>query len=158
MKIYINESFEIKAIGASDDDTLTEIIVDESSLLNNLSDFMIFNYCCRPLENGYEIYPNIDYNILKLLDNQENKISILEAEQKKQQEEILQNMLATTEVFEMILTMSAPMSVDIQTKNLGGNSMVEVYVTLILNGVKTIDQVPTILREKVREQLNLLVK
>lgn len=90
----------------------------------------------------------------------DDKISILEGEQKAQNEEILSNMLATTEVFEMILTMSAPMSVDIENKNknLGGNSMVEVYVTLILKGVKTIDQVPTVIREKVREQLDLLVK
>lgn len=83
MKIYINESFEIKAIGFSDDDSLTEIVIDEGSLLSDLSDFMIFNYCCRPLENGYEIYPSMDYNTLKLLDNQENKISILQEENYK---------------------------------------------------------------------------
>ncbi|WP_195238700.1 CD1375 family protein [Romboutsia sp. 1001285H_161024_C4] len=90
------------------------------------------------------------------------KISILEGEQETQNEEILSNMLATTEVFEMILTMSTPMSVDIENKNknknLGGNSMVEVYVTLILKGAKTIDQVPAIIRDQVQAQLDLLTK
>ncbi|WP_195939254.1 CD1375 family protein [Romboutsia sp. 1001713B170131_170501_G6] len=96
------------------------------------------------------------------LEEQANKISILEGEQETQNEEILSNMLATTEVFEMILTMSAPMSVDIENKNknknLGGSSMVEVYVTLILKGVKTIDQVPAIIRDQVQTQLDLLTK
>lgn len=88
----------------------------------------------------------------------QNKISVLEGEQKKQHEGILSNMVATTEIYEMLLTMSVSKNIDARFQNLGGDSMVEVYVTLILNGVKTIDQVPTIIREKVREQLDLLVK
>ena len=70
--------------------------------------------------------PNVDI---------ENKISILTEENKKlkqeqeqQNEEILVNMLANTEMFEIILGMM-PMTLSIDeknTKNSGGSSMIEV--------------------------------
>lgn len=94
-----------------------------------------------------------------------NKISILEAEneklkveQEQQNEEILVNMLANTEMFEMILGMM-PMTLSIEdknTKNNGGNSMIEVYCTLIIKGVKTIEDVPLVIREQVIERLRQL--
>lgn len=94
-----------------------------------------------------------------------NKISILEAEneklkveQEQQNEEILVNMLANTEMFEMILGMM-PMTLSIEdknTKNNGGNSMIEVYCTLIIKGVKTIEDVPLVIREQVVERLKQL--
>ena len=40
----------------------------------------------------------------------------------------------------------------------GVNQTVEVYVTLILKGQKTIEQVPAIIREQVQTQLDLLTK
>ena len=95
----------------------------------------------------------------------ENKISILEAEneklkveQEQQNEEILVNMLANTEMFEMILGMM-PMTLSIEdknTKNNGGNSMIEVYCTLIIKNVKTIEDVPLVIREQVIERLKQL--
>lgn len=88
----------------------------------------------------------------------EDKISILEAEQEKQNEEILVNMLANTEMFEMILGMT-PTTLSIEdknTKNNGGNSMIEVYCTLIIKGVKTIEDVPLVIREQVIERLKQL--
>ena len=93
----------------------------------------------------------------------ENKISILEAEneklkveQEQQNEEILVNMLANTEMFEMILGM-IPMTLSKdKTKNNGGNSMIEVYCTLIIKNVKTIDDVPLVIREQVIERLKQL--
>lgn len=94
-----------------------------------------------------------------------NRISILEAEneklkveQEQQNEEILVNMLANTEMFEMILGMM-PMTLSIEdknTKNNGGNSMIEVYCTLIIKGVKTIEDVPLVIREQVVERLKQL--
>ena len=90
----------------------------------------------------------------------QNKISILEAEnktlkieQEQQNNEILVNMLANTEMFEMILGM---MPAETNTKNNGGNSMIEVYCTLIIKGVKTIEDVPLVLREQVIERLKQL--
>jgi hypothetical protein len=95
----------------------------------------------------------------------QEKISILEAEneklkveQEQQNEEILVNMLANTEMFEMILGMM-PMTLSIEdknTKNNGGNSMIEVYCTLIIKGVKTIEDVPLVIREQVIERLKQL--
>ena len=92
-----------------------------------------------------------------------NKISILEAEneklkveQEQQNEEILVNMLANTEMFEMLLGM-IPMTLSKdKTKNNGGNSMIEVYCTLIIKGVKTIEDVPLVIREQVIERLKQL--
>ena len=100
--------------------------------------------------------------IYELTENEilENKISILEAEnktlkieQEQQNNEILVNMLANTEMFEMILGM---MPAETNTKNNGGNSMIEVYCTLIIKGVKTIEDVPLVLREQVIERLKQL--
>lgn len=94
-----------------------------------------------------------------------NRISILEAEneklkveQEQQNEEILINMLANTEMFEMLLGM-IPMSLSIDeknTKNSGGSSMIEVYTTLIIKNVKTIEDVPLVIREQVIERLKQL--
>ena len=165
MKIYINSNYEIKAINQSKDTSLNEIDIDRELVFGDKSDFMILNYCYKPSENGYSIYPAKDYSMLEMLDNTENKISILEAEneklkveQEQQNEEILVNMLANTEMFEMILGMM-PMTLSIEdknTKNNGGSNMVEVYVTLIIKGVKTIEDVPLVIREQVIERLKQL--
>ncbi len=92
----------------------------------------------------------------------QGKISVLEAEneklkveQEQQDEEILVNMLANTEMFEMILGMM-PTTLSIENKNNGGNSMIEVYCTLIIKGIKTIEEVPLVIREKVIERLKEL--
>lgn len=94
----------------------------------------------------------------------QDKISILEAEnenlkleQEKQNEEILTNMLANTEIFEMVLGMTPITSIEEKNnKNVGGNSMIEVYATLIIKGIKTIEDVPLVIREKVVERLKQL--
>lgn len=164
MKIYINSNYEIKAINSTDDETLTEIEVDRELVFGSMSDFMILNYCYKPSDNGYSVYPAKDYSMLELLDSQlVNKISILEGEneklkleQEQQNEEILVNMLANTEMFEMLLGM-IPMTLSKdKTKNNGGNSMIEVYVTLIIKNVKTIEDVPLVIREQVIERLKQL--
>lgn len=94
----------------------------------------------------------------------QDKISVLEAEneklkveEEKQNEEILVNMLANTEMFEMILG-EQPMTLSIEKniKNTGGNSMVEVYVTLIIKGIKAVEDVPLAIKEKVIERLKQL--
>ena len=83
---------------------------------------------------------------------------ILKQEQEQQNEEILVNMLANTEMFEMILGMM-PMTLSIEDKNTktnGGNSMIEAYCTLIIKGVKTVEDVPLVIREQVIERLKQL--
>ena len=118
----------------------------------------------------YKTYGNFlifsDVPTIEILQQEQGeKISILEAEneklkveQEQQNEEILVNMLANTEMFEMILGM-IPMTLSIEdknTKNNGGNSMIEVYCTLIIKGVKTIEDVPLVIREQVIERLKQL--
>ena len=109
--------------------------------------------------------PNMEI-VEELQNNQHqitNKISILEAEneklkveQEQQNEEILVNMLANTEMFEMILGMMPMMLSEDKTKNSGGSSMIEVYCTLIIKNVKTIEDVPLVIREQVIERLKQL--
>ena len=92
----------------------------------------------------------------------QDKISVLEAEneklkveEEKQNEEILVNMLANTEMFEMILGMM-PTTLSIENKNNGGSNMVELYVTLIIKGIKAVEDVPLAIKEKVIERLKQL--
>lgn len=94
---------------------------------------------------------------------QENKISDLQVEnellkqsQGTQDSEIITNMLASVELFEMVLG-TMPNTVN-TSESKGVNPMIEVYVTLILKGEKTIEQVPMIIRDKVQQQLDLLTK
>lgn len=163
MKIYINSNYEIKSINSTTDESLQEIEVDRKLVFGNKSDFMILNYCYKPSEFGYSIYPAKDYSTLELLDKTENKISILEGEnknlkteQEQQNEEILVNMLANTEMFEMLLGMMPMTLSEDKTKNSGGSSMIEVYCTLIIKNVKTIEDVPLVIREQVIERLKQL--
>lgn len=168
MKIFINSKYEIKAINSTNDTSLTEIEIDRVEVFGDKSDFMILNYCYKQDENGYSIYPARNYSdILEedyrlKVDESQKKISILEAEneklkveQKQQNKEILVNMLANTEMFEMILGM-IPMTLSIENKNNGGSNMVEVYCTLIIKGVKVIEDVPLVIREQVIERLKQL--
>ena len=159
MKIYINSNFEIKAINSTNDTSLIEIEVNRDEVFGDKSDFMILNYWYEQDKYGYSIYPARNYNdILEedykiKIDEARKKISVLEDEQIIQNEEILVNMLANIEMFEMILNMM-PTEANLNSK--GVSPMVEVYVTLIIKGVKSIDDVPLVLREQVIERLKQL--
>ena len=116
------------------------------------------------LDENYLIFTDKE-TIYELTENEilGNKISILEAEneklkieQEQQNEEILVNMLANTEMFEMLLGMIPITLSKDKTKNNGGSSMIEVYCTLIIKGVKTIEDVPFVIREQVIERLKQL--
>ena len=159
MKIYINSKYEIKAINSTTDTSLIEIEVNRKEVFGDKSDFMILNYCYKQDKNGYSIYPASNYSKLveedyKIkIDKTRTKIFKLEDEQVQQNNEILVNMLANTEIFEMILGM---MPVEINLNSKGVNPMVEVYATLIIKGIKYIEDVPLVLREQVIERLKQL--
>lgn len=133
----------------------------EDIILNNKDLFLI--EISETLSEKFLIFSDKRY--ISISEEYENKISILEGEneklkqeQEQQNEEILVNMLANTEMFEMILGMM-PMTLSIEdknTKNNGGNSMIEVYCTLIMKGIKTIEDVPLVIREQVIERLKQL--
>ena len=114
---------------------------------------------CKGRDDGKNVIVFTDIPpLIETIKSVGNKISILEAEQEKQNEEILVNMLANTEMFEMILGMT-PTTLSIEdenTKNNGGSKMVEVYCTLIIKNVKTIEDVPLVIREQVIERLKQL--
>ena len=159
MKIYINKNHEIKAINFTTNTSLIETEVNREETFGDMSDFMILNYCYKEDGNGYSIYPASNYSKLVeedyriKTDESRAKISVLEDEQVQQNNEILVNMLANTEMFEMILGM---MPVEINLNSKGVNPMVEVYATLIIKGVKSIENVPLVLREQVIERLKQL--
>ena len=159
IKIYTNLKYEIKAINFTNNSSLIEKEIDREEVFGDMTDFMILNYCYKEDKTGYSIYPASDYSKLveedyKIkIDNSVKSISVLKDEQIMQNEEILVNMLANTEMFEMILGM---MPTEINLNSKGVNPMVEVYVTLIIKGVKSIDDVPLVIREQVIERLKQL--
>lgn len=104
MKIYINDNYEIKAINSCEDSSLTEIEIDRVEIFGEKSDFMILNYCYKPSSGGYSVYPALDYNTIKLLDEQfVNKISNLEQENQALREELTQ---IQTSIASLISTLS----------------------------------------------------
>lgn len=109
------------------------------------------------------------FDILEVSDNEikviESPMEKLQKEQTKQDDYILTNLLANTELFEMVLDMvsqSMPATMSFmampagENKTKGGNNMVEVYVALIIEGVKTIEEVPQIIRPQVVKRLGQL--
>ena len=105
MKIYINNNYEIKAINQSEDTSLIMYEIDREQVFGDKSDFMILNYCYKPSENGYSVYPAIDYNTIKMLDTQiANKISILECENKALKEELTQIQTSIASLTSLIAT------------------------------------------------------
>ena len=103
MKIYINSNYEIKAINQYEDNSLTEIEVDREQVFGDKSDFMILNYCYKPTDGGYSVYPAKDYSTLELLDkNIVSKITSLQEENQALKEELTQiqtsisSLIATT--------------------------------------------------------------
>ena len=114
MKIYTNSKYEIKAINSTNDNSLIEIEIDRELVFGDKSDFMILNYCYKQDENGYSIYPSRNYSDIVeedyrlKVDESQKKISILQeenknlkTEQEQQNKDILINMLATTEMYEI---------------------------------------------------------
>lgn len=81
-------------------------------------------------------------------------IDEVDAMQKTQDENSTMTMMAMTEVFEMVL-MQSPMALNSKNRKVD-TTMVEVYVTLILKGKKTVEQVPTVIRPRVEAMLKEL--
>ena len=106
MKIYINSNYEIKAINQSEDNTLTMYEIDRAEIFGNKSDFMILNYCYKPSENGYSVYPAKDYSTLELLDkNIVSKITSLEEENQALREELTQIQISIASLTSLITTL-----------------------------------------------------
>lgn len=158
MKIYINENYEIKAINSTNDNSLTEIEIDKNLVFGNMSDFMILNYCYKQDENGYSIYPASDYSKLveedyKIkVDESQKKISILETEnknlkteQEQQNKDILINMLATTEMYEINRSLNiSTLESDSEVKTIkkAPTYIQSTYQRLYELGIKKLEEIP----------------
>ena len=106
MKIYINSNYEIKAINQSEDNSLIEIEIDRDLVFGDKSDFMILNYCYKPSENGYSVYPAKDYSTLELLDkNIVSKILALQEENQALREELTQIQTSIVSLTSLITTL-----------------------------------------------------
>ena len=79
----------------------------------------------------------------------EKNLNNVNDEQAMQNEIDNTTMLAVADVYEMLMPV-ATMSLNARE---GGNKMVELYVVLIMRGLKTIDQVPSTIRPQVEEML-----
>ena len=154
MKIYVNAKHEIKAINSTTNTSLIEIEVDKEKVFGDKSDFMILNYCYKQDETGYSIYPASNYSKLveedyKIkVDESQKKISILEAEneklkaeQKQQNEDILMNMLATTEMYELNKAYSIS-TLGVKTDKKVPTYIQATYQKLYELGVKDINEIP----------------
>lgn len=104
---------------------------------------------------------NINNSKLEKL-KQKKKIDNLNVSQTTQDEDIMTSLLANTEIYEMILSLTPTNGESINNMpktymaRIGGNSMIEVYVALILKGKKKIEDVPVIIREQVKTRCDEL--
>ena len=158
MKIYINSKYEIKAINSTDDELLEEIEVNRADVFGDKSDFMILNYCYKQDENGYSIYPASDYSKLVeedyrlKIDESQKKISILQeenknlkTEQEQQNKDILINMLATTEIYEINRNLNiSTLESDSEVKTIkkAPTYIQSTYQRLYELGIKKLEEMP----------------
>ena len=93
------------------------------------------------------------------IDNTNTEICNINEYQDVQDSEIIMNMMASADIFELVLDILSTQEVATvsshKTKNTkGGNKMIELYVTLIMKGKKTIEEVPV----KIRPQVEAMLK
>ena len=104
MKIGIDSNFKIKQLYDITDKTLKEIEVDREKVFHDMSDYMILNYCYEEKKLGYSVYPSVNYDLLLITEHQENKISILECENKALKEELIQIQTSIASLTSLIVT------------------------------------------------------
>ena len=73
-----------------------------------------------------------------------------------QDEEILTNLMASADIFEMLINLIG-MPLNDVSKNKMVGSIVDVYVSLIIKGKKAIDDVPAVIRPQVEDMLKELI-
>ena len=158
MKIFINSNYEVKAINSTEDITLKEVEIDRFEAFGDMSDFMILNYCYKQDENGYSIYPASDYSKLveedyKIkIDESQKKISILQeenknlkTEQEQQNKDILINMLATAEMYEINRSLNiSTLESDSEVKTIkkAPTYIQSTYQRLYELGIKKLEEIP----------------
>lgn len=118
--------------------------IPEPEIIEGKYSVAYYNYKTNSIFYEYEDIPLSD----------SEKIESLEKEHLVQERNIDTCLLANVELFEMLVSM---VSLESARYSEGGvSSMVEVYVTLILKGKKTLDEVPSIIRSQVESMLKEL--
>ena len=92
------------------------------------------------------------FQIVVPITSLEEIVDALKEKNARLEEDNLATMIAVTEVFEVMLLLM-PVNMAVSNTKGGGSYMVEVYVTLILKGKKTLEQVPAVIRPQVEQML-----
>jgi hypothetical protein len=84
-----------------------------------------------------------------------NSIDIVSLEEKTkvQEEELITSLLASTDMFEMILSLLGQNAIALTKENKEANRIIDIYTSLITRGKKTLEEVPNIIREAVKNKL-----
>ena len=107
------------------------------------------------MKNNLIILSQTLYELRKKSEQLEQKNQALEAKVAENEENLVFAMMACTELYEMMLSVS-----DVNVYNYGkdmvvkmASAMVKVYVNLVKRGLKTLDEVPERLRAEVEAEL-----
>ena len=89
--------------------------------------------------------------------NSQFNVANLSEKVEDQEDKVLMNLMASADLFEMVLAMIGENTINISTlsESKKGNSIIEVYTTLVSKGKKTIDEVPVMIKSKVEEMLKV---
>ena len=104
------------------------------------------------LENAVST-SELQANVMSLRNDMDNEIDSINEYQESQDNEILNTMLATTEIYETILMATASVLASNEEEvnnNIFGKRMISIYATLVEKGLKTIDEIPFVIREQVK--------
>ena len=136
---------------------LTKLIADEGKYITTVEpseneEIMLAKIVYLGKHDTVENYKEIGENEFPI--KMGDKLKELENTDKGQDELINICLLATDEMYMMIEPL-----LSINTFNVkGGSKMVDMYVAMVIRGLKTIDQVPVRYREEVRKILETLEK
>ena len=107
------------------------------------------------MKNNLIILSQTLYELRKKSERLEQNNQALEAKVAENEENLVFAMMACTELYEMLLSIS-----EVNVYNYGkdmvvkmASAMVKVYVNLVKRGLKTLDEVPERLREEVEAEL-----
>lgn len=107
------------------------------------------------MKNNLIILSQTLYELRKKSEQLEQKNQALEAKVAENEENLVFAMMACTELYEMMLSVS-----EVDVYNYGkdvvvkmASAMVKVYVNLVKRGLKTLDEVPERLRAEVEAEL-----
>ena len=103
------------------------------------------------LENAVST-SELQADVMSLRNDVDNEFDNINEQQEAQDAEILNTMLATTELYETVLMVTgSTLALNEEVNNnIFGKRMISIYATLVEKGLKTIDEIPFVIREQVK--------